>query len=139
MLFSGMLINTTMTIDQFWKIIDEVHAASGGDMEVKCELLTEALRKLSVDEIEAFSDHFSECKNRAYTKALMKAHDDYFSDDGFMDFQAALISQGRATFERLVARPNAAACRSFRGPHGYHESFAYPIHTVLEEMTEFAA
>lgn len=107
-------------------------------MEVKCELLAEALRKLSVEEVEAFSEHFSDCESRAYTKALWKAHGGC-SDDGFMDFQAALISQGRATFERLVARPNAAACRSFRGPHGYHESFAYPIHIVLEEMTEFAA
>lgn len=130
------MIKNIMTIDEFWEIVNEIHVASGGEMETKCDLLAERLRKLSPEEVEAFTEHFYDCESRADTKALGKAHDDYFSEDGFMDFRAALISMGRETFERIVARPSRSACHAFRGPHGYHESFAYPMLQVLEEMTE---
>lgn len=128
-----------MTIDEFWKIVDEIHVASGGEMETKCDLLAECLRKRSIEEVEAFILHFYDCENRANTKALGKAHDDYFSEDGFWDFCAHLISMGRETFERLVKRPSRAACHAFRGPHGYHESFAHPMLEVHDEMTGFSA
>jgi hypothetical protein len=56
-----------MTPEQFWQIIDEVHAASGGDMARKCELLAAPLRRLPLEELRAYDDHFSSLKDRAYS------------------------------------------------------------------------
>lgn len=46
-----------MTPDQFWKLIEKVHVASGGDMDKKCELLGAELRRLPLDEVRSFHWH----------------------------------------------------------------------------------
>jgi hypothetical protein len=97
-----------MTAEEFWKIIDRVHAASKGGMDAKCTLLREELRKLPAKEIRSFEEHFADCEARAYSWELWAAA--YIigggcSDDMFMDFRATLISTGRATFERVVSSP----------------------------------
>src|SRR3954471_12495244 len=49
-----------MTRDQFWHLVEKVHRASDGDMDKKCELLGVELRKLGLDEVRSFHDHFNE-------------------------------------------------------------------------------
>ena len=62
-----------MILDQFWGIVEEVHRSSGGDMDAKCELLDKRLRQLSIDEVLSFTQHFTECKDRAYSWELWAA------------------------------------------------------------------
>jgi cytidyltransferase-like protein len=42
-----------MNIDQFWQIVERVHAAAPHNMEVKCHLLAEELRALPPVEIQS--------------------------------------------------------------------------------------
>ncbi len=99
-----------MNKDQFWQIIDSVHAGSGGDMDRKCELLKEELATLEDQELREFIDHFDSADAAAYTWPLWGAayvmHGGC-SDDSFSDFRATLISQGRAVFERSLAEPES--------------------------------
>ena len=101
-----------MTLDQFWAIIEEVHRNSAGNMDAKCELLGTTLRKLPLDEVRSFDEHFREQYYRAYDWGLWAAA--YIighgcSDDSFMDFRSTLISMGRETFERALADPESLA------------------------------
>lgn len=59
------------------------------------------------------------------------------SDDGFEYFQRWLISKGRATFERVVADPDALAVILAPDPGGVceFEEFAYIAGEVWQEKT----
>ena len=101
-----------MSIDQFWAIIDEVHQASGGNMDRKCELLQTQLTALSPDELSSFVEHFDRCDARAYQNPLWGAIYTLrggCSDDSFQDFRATLISLGRTAFEQTLAEPDNLA------------------------------
>ena len=127
-----------MTIDEFWSLIEKIDRDAGGDMDRKCELLTDELRKLPPAEVKAFSEHFDDCEDRAYTWELWAAA--YIvgggcSDDTFSDFRATLISKGRDTFERILANPEALADTDVNEDTAFYEGFQYPITEVYEEMT----
>jgi hypothetical protein len=101
-----------MNIDQFWRIVDDVHRASGGDMNAKCEMLRLRLMSLSSDELNSFVEHFDGCDARAYNHPLWGAIYTLrggCSDDSFQDFRATLISMGRAAFEQTLAAPDNLA------------------------------
>jgi hypothetical protein len=101
-----------MSTDAFWKIIEDVHRASGGDMNTKCELLRRQLTSLSPDELRCFVQNFDECDARAYNQPLWGAIYSLrggCSDDSFQDFRATLISLGRAAFEKALSKPDDLA------------------------------
>ena len=107
----------SMTLDQFWKIVEDVHRTSGGDMDKKCELLDAELRRLPLEEVRSFHAHFYECFDRAFSWELWAAA--YIigggcSDDKFSDFRSTLISMGRQTFERALADPQSLADIDYR-------------------------
>lgn len=52
------LENVVMTDDEFWAIIERVHALSPDDMELKCANLAAALRAGPLDEVVSFERHF---------------------------------------------------------------------------------
>jgi len=54
-----------MNIDEFWKIVERVHAAAPRDMPAKCKLLAGELRRLAPREIVSFCQHFCDCYWRA--------------------------------------------------------------------------
>jgi hypothetical protein len=127
-----------MTIDSVWKIINDVHIASKGNMDAKCELLAKELRALSPEEVKSFSDHFDACEDRAYTWELWAAA--YIigggcSDDGFSDFRATLISMGRDMFERVVASPGELVHYDLNEESAFYEGYQYVVNDVYEEMT----
>ena len=101
-----------MNTDAFWKIIEEVHRASGSDMDTKCDLLRQHLASLSPDELRSFVQHFDECDARAYNYPLWGAIYTLrggCSDDSFQDFRATLISMGRTAFEQALSNPDDLA------------------------------
>ena len=126
-----------MTLDQFWQIVEEVHRASRGDMDKKCELLDAKLRQLSLDEVCSFNRHFDECEDRAYTWELWAAA--YIigggcSDDAFSDFRATLISMGRETFERVLADPESLADMDYDAETAHYEGYQYVPSTVEKAL-----
>lgn len=112
-----------MTHSDFWTLIDETLADSGGDDGRQRELLLKRLAALPPDEIASFESrfyYFSQlAADRAYTMrgALMRTKELTDSDDSWEDWRAWLISRGQETyFAALVARefeaPEAVAERS---------------------------
>jgi hypothetical protein len=123
-----------MTRDQFWHLVEKVHRASDGDMDKKCELLGVELRKLGLDEVRSFHDHFNESFDRAYTEELWAAA--YIigggcSDDGFSDFRSTLISMGRQTYERALADPQSLGDMNYDDKIARYEGYQY-VPTSLE-------
>jgi len=101
-----------MSTEEFWKIIEEVHRESKGNMNTKCELLRKHLTTLSPDELRGFVEHFDLCDARAYNHLLWGAIYTLrggCSDDSFQDFRANLISMGRTAFERTLSDPEHLA------------------------------
>ena len=130
-------LDTLMTLDQFWNIVEKVHRDSGGDMDRKCELLDAELRRLTLDEVRSFHRHFNECQDRAYTWELWAAA--YIigsgcSDDAFSDFRSTLISMGRQTFERALADPQSLADMDYDAETAHYEGYQYVPTTVETEF-----
>src|ERR1700683_4262441 len=101
-----------MNIDKFWNIVERVHAASSQDMDAKCKLLGQELRRLPPSEVESFEGHFFDLWYRAYNWEVWDAAyiiNGGCSDDGFMDFRAVLISLGRSTYEEAINNADSLA------------------------------
>jgi hypothetical protein len=125
-----------MNIDQFWTIVDRVHDASGGDMDTKCKLLAEELRRLSPDEVFSFGEHFGECFYQADTWDIWGAafviHDGC-GDDSFMDFRSTLISQGRSVFEAALTDADSLAQFNIDPAWATYEGYQYVPGKIYEE------
>lgn len=128
-----------MTIEQFWTILEKSRAGTDDDMDMKCELLHRELRKLPAEEVKSFSDHFDAAMDRAYTWPLWAAA--YIirggcSDDAFADFRATLLSNGRLTFEKVLANPEALAdMDDVTAETAFYEGFQYVPGDVYQELT----
>lgn len=127
-----------MTTEQFWKIVDKVHRASKGDMDAKCNLLRNALRKLSAKEVVSFENQFANRDAEAYTCELWAAA--YIigggcSDDMFSDFRGTLISMGREVFEPVVASPAALVDTGLDADTAFYEGYQYVASDVYEDIT----
>src|SRR4030095_9799373 len=127
-----------MTIDEFWSIVEKVHAASENDMDKKCELLEAELRRLPLEEVRAFHAQFYECQDRAYNWELWAAA--YIigggcSDDKFSDFRSTLISMGRQTYERTVVDPQSLAEMDYDATSARCEGYQYVPTKVETELS----
>jgi len=99
-----------MDVETFWKLIDTTREASGGDNTKHADLLVTALVPLSLDEIFSFEAILDDLMDSAYDAALWDAA--YIigcgcGDDGFWDFRAWLIAQGKEVYERALANPES--------------------------------
>ncbi|WP_433606358.1 DUF4240 domain-containing protein [Dactylosporangium sp. CA-139114] len=85
-----------MEIERFWALIE-----GGAD-----------LTELPPDEIVAFARRYSQVLDAAYLAPLWAAAyliEGGCGDDGFRDFRAGLMLQGRAAFEAACADPDSLA------------------------------
>jgi hypothetical protein len=124
-----------MDLNGFWAIVDEVHGEADGDMDEKCELLTERLEELTTEELQSFIDHFDARVAEAYSWDLWGAA--YVigggcGDDSFSDFRSTLISCGRSAFERALQDPDSLADVELPD-EPFYEGFGYVGFTVFEE------
>jgi hypothetical protein len=55
-----------MIIEEFWALVERVHASAPNDMEAKCQRLENELRLLPLEEILSFDRHFCDLFFRAY-------------------------------------------------------------------------
>lgn len=119
----------------FWKIVREVHDASGGDMDRKCDLLRQRLASLSATEAAQFADFFDVMMEQSYNWPLWGAAyviNGGCSDDTFADFRASLISRGRAAFERALADPDSLADEPFDEEAWFYEGYQYAVTDGVE-------
>jgi len=97
---------------QFWRLIEDAKAKSGGDCEEQAELLKGALVKLPPEEIIAFGGIMDELLDQAYRWDLWGAGElinGFCSDDGFFYFRGWLVAQGRTVYENALANPDSLA------------------------------
>jgi len=98
-----------MTRDDFWQIIEE-HVEPGENLDVTD--LEEALVARGAGYIRAFEQHFGALHRESYSWSLWGAAyivNGGCSDDVFDYFRAWLIGQGRETYARVIANPDALA------------------------------
>jgi len=101
-----------MNTTAFWELIDKTREASCGDQEQQRALLINTLAQLPEEEIFAWDDIFDDLMDQAYSAELWEVA--YIvgcgcGDDGFTDFRAWLISQGRDMYEKVLADPECLA------------------------------
>jgi hypothetical protein len=96
--------------DEFWSIVGRVHAGAGFDMEKKCALLADELRKLPPEEIISWDSHYDCQCYRANTRdihAINVLFCGCTSGDAFLDFRCDLVSCGRSLFEAVMKDPDS--------------------------------
>jgi hypothetical protein len=89
----------------FWQMIEQAKSDSSGDDEEQVRLITEQLAQMSVADIESYDRIFRGYHNQAYHWDLWAAAyviNGGCSDDGFMDFRAWLIAQGKTVYENAL-------------------------------------
>lgn len=106
-------------VDTWWSLIEQARARVGDRADDRNSpddplvgTLTELLVALEPEQIIAFERRFGEVWASAYRWPLWTAAElieGGCGDDGFMDFRAGLILQGRTVFERAVADPDTLA------------------------------
>src|SRR5512133_867378 len=125
-----------MDIEAFWKLINTTREASGGHNSKHAELLVAALVQLSLDEIFAFEAIWDDFMDFAYDAALWDAA--YIigcgcGDDGFWDFRAWLIAQGREVYEKALADPESLINLIDVGKDAQEGALIYVVMTAYEQ------
>lgn len=101
-----------MDIDTFWSLIETTKAESSGDIAIQRDLLIERLKELSEEEIVAFEDIYAQMETQAYRGELWDVA--YIvhcgcTEEGFTDFRAWLIAQGRDVYQKVIEDPQNLA------------------------------
>ena len=127
-----------MDPDAFWDLIAGAKRECGQDMDASLQWLTERLPALGPQQAQDFHDILHGYKHLAYKYGLWTAATlmcgNGCSDDGFMDFRAWLIAQGREVYLAALADPDSLADVE---PYGgcQFESFSYVASEVLNTLT----
>lgn len=119
----------------FWAIIDDTVARSGGDEDGQLELLRQALKQLGEEELRRFIGYYAAAHTRAYDWNLWGAAfliNGGASDDGFAYFRDWLISRGREVYEAALTDPDNLAGHCTPDEAEF-EDFRY---VAIEEYTE---
>jgi hypothetical protein len=102
---------------RFWEIIETARASAGPGRPFH-EALTDHLATLTEQDILEYHERFEKMHGALYRHDLWAAA--YLigggcSDDGFTDFRAGLIAQGRDWYQQAAAAPDSLAGPSRRG------------------------
>jgi hypothetical protein len=120
----------------FWNLIAEVKAACGQEQDKYMDMLKNRLKEMGPDHAQDFHDIVHAYEKLAYKYGLWSAAElmGYISDDGFMDFRAWLISQGREAYFAALKDPDTLAGLDHGNNHQF-ESFTFAGYFALEELT----
>jgi hypothetical protein len=122
-----------MDTEEFWDIVET--ARSRTTQEHPCdEALVDLLARRSLQEILDYEERFdamSGALNRWDVWAAAYLIAGGCSDDGFTDFRAGLIAQGREWYERAVAAPDSLA--------DHPEVAAANVGALFQESVNYAA
>jgi hypothetical protein len=119
-----------MDEDGFWKIVQDAHDMSGGDMDQNCDALVRQISALPSYAALEFARLFDDRMDAAYCWPLWGAayviHGGC-GDDTFSDFRASLISRGRQAFERAISDPDSLADEEFDESDWFYEGYQYAV------------
>lgn len=102
----------TLTKDDFWKIIENAHASKDQTEDEYLDTLQAALVKLGPENIVRFQEFMDEYGSLAYVPGLWEAADVInggCSSDGFINFRAWLMAQGKEVYLKALADPDSLA------------------------------
>jgi hypothetical protein len=121
-----------MNEDEFWALIASTHR---DDTFEHAKALAHELATRSTDTIHLFGLYWNEAIGRAYQHDLWNAASligGGCGDDGFLDFRAWLVLQGRTVYEAALADPDSLAdIVSDDDPHRYQ----YEVYPDLDAWT----
>ena len=104
---------TEINKDTFWGLIREAKDACGQDMSAMVEYLKGRLVSMGAEQAQNFHDITQAYEDLAYKYGLWDAAEiisEYgCSDDGFIDFRAWLIAQGKEVYLAALADPDSLA------------------------------
>jgi hypothetical protein len=99
-----------MEVETFWNLIDESRFVGHGDVTDQANFILGELLQLAETEIVAFERIFWQLMAEAYDGSLWDAAHIIgcgCSDDGFEDFRAWLIAQGKERYEMALVNPES--------------------------------
>lgn len=125
----------------FWRIVEDSRTA---DEDETLQRLQAALQALEPETLAGFQRCYDRLHHRADRGDLWAAalllNGGFCSDDGFTDFRAWLIAQGRAVYERALEVPDSLAVLDLPcdedGPRARFESFGYAAAEAWEHCCD---
>ena len=118
-----------MNKEEFWQTIESVNRlVPDGNQEMVSEKMREELLQHSRQDILDWYIIFHEYLNAAYRNdlwAACTALGAHASDDGFIDFRAWLISQGKKVYMDAMRDPDTLAQNPHPGVEMNFEDFTY--------------
>jgi hypothetical protein len=96
----------TMDQDWFWQIVEEARKHADNDPDAMAAFLERRFTEADDDTLRAFQRHLVAASTRLYTWRHAAAADmacGSLGNDGFTDWRAWVVTQGRNTFERIAA------------------------------------
>jgi hypothetical protein len=118
-----------MDKDFFWQVIDNINKkAQRNDHYDILQNAGNQLMQYPASDIADWKNIFQYYKglaerNIVYAAAI--AINGYVSDDGFIDFRAWLISQGRVVYMNAMRNPDSLADVDIEGESAFFETFSY--------------
>lgn len=127
-----------MDQNAFWNLVAETKRECGQDMDASLQYLTERLTALGPQQAQDFHDILQGYHGLAYQYGLWSAATlmcEYgCTDDGFIDFRAWLIAQGKEVYLAALADPDSLANVEAYGGCQF-EKFSCVGSYVLEALT----
>ena len=104
---------TEINKDTFWALIQEAKDTCGQDTDAWAKYMIDRLAGLGPDQSLMFLNYMDAYKDLSFRYGLWDAAKifrvDGCSDDGFIDFRAWLIAQGRDVYLSALADPDSLA------------------------------
>ena len=133
-----------MNKDKFWELIEQSKKDCKQDIDKMVDAMKNRLRELPTEEVAKFFAIQHEYKENAYKSGLWDAgtimNKGICTDDGFIDFRAWLISQGKDTYMNALKNPDSLAeLKVLPSKDGYYmgESLDNVAYDIYKEQTGF--
>jgi hypothetical protein len=127
-----------MDIETFWNLIDEARAVGRGDVTDQATFIVGKLLQLPEAEIVGFERIFWQLMAEAYDANLWDAAEIIgcgCGDDGFDDFRAWLIAQGKERYEMALSDPESLVDLVNLDQNAQEGDLLYVAHKAYERKT----
>lgn len=123
--------------DTFWTLIDQARGRCGQDLDAAETWLVEQLAAMGPEQAQSFHNIMQGYRDLAYQYGLWSAASilcDGCTDDGFLDFRAWLIYQGKSAYLAALRDPDSLADVPAYGGCCF-ETLSYVGYYAYEKLT----
>lgn len=127
--------------DTFWQIIETARESNNGKINGMHYTLLAQLQQLPAESIQQFHNIYKQYHSAAYKSAIWAAghimNAGYCSDDGFIDFRAWLIANGKDVYYNTMKEPDSLADIEAESVEGFYdyEFFGYAAQDAYNKVT----